>query len=341
MVADPKIGQNMQGKSPKVSSEYVAFDQGGDVAGRYVELISEDPMARTEALARVEEMYVNGFPDAAAATVDDLRKAYDDLLVQFALPADVEPAEGMAGDIPTLSVTAAGATQDKVLIWFHGGGYVLGSAKGFQELGHALSLASGLTVVLPDYRRAPENKFPAAVEDGGAVLTELLSTYGADNVAVGGDSAGGGLTLAALTVLRDQCMPLPTAAVCISPLLDFTASGASVDLYDGKDVAVSRGSIANLREAYLQGHDPQDPLASPLFAELGGLPPALFLVGSNEVLLDDSLRAAAAITAAGGTATVSVYEDMVHVWPLFSSILPEGIQAAEEAGSFLRTLLGL
>lgn len=297
-------------------------------------------MAKTEALAHVEEMYVNGFPDSATATVDDLRKAYDDLLLQFELPVDVEPVEGLAGGIPTLSVTAAGATRDKVLIWFHGGGYVLGSAKGFQELGHTLSRASGVTVVLPDYRRAPENKFPAAVDDGVAAITDLVSTYGADNVAVGGDSAGGGLTLAALIVLRDQDVALPAAAVFISPLLDFTASGASVDLYDGKDVAVSRGSIANLREAYLQGHDPQDPLASPVFAELGGLPPSLFLVGSNEVLLDDSLRAATAVTTGGGTAAVSLYEDMVHVWPLFSSILPEGIQAADEAGSFLRKHFG-
>ncbi|GAA2533247.1 alpha/beta hydrolase [Mycolicibacterium diernhoferi] len=297
-------------------------------------------MARTEALARVEDMYVNGFPDAATATVDDLRAAYDALLLQFELPDGVEPAEGVAGGIPVLSVTAAGATGDKVLIWFHGGGYVLGSARGFQELGHALSAASGVTVVLPDYRRAPENKFPAAVDDGVAAIEDLISTYGAGNVAVGGDSAGGGLTLAALTVLRDKGAPLPAAAVFISPLLDFTASGASVDLYDGKDVAVSRGSIANLREAYLQGHDPQDPIASPVFGDLGGLPPSLFLVGSTEVLLDDSLRAATAISASGGAAHVSLYEDMVHVWPLFSSILPEGIEAVGEIGAYLKQAFG-
>lgn len=297
-------------------------------------------MARTEALARVEDMYVNGFPDPATATVEDLRKAYDDLLLQFALPDGVEPVEGVAGGVPVLAVTAAGATRDKVLVWFHGGGYVLGSARGFQELGHTLSKASGVTVVLPDYRRAPENKFPAALDDGIAVLEDLVATYGEGNVAVGGDSAGGGLTLAALTVLRDKGVALPAASVFISPLLDFTASGGSVDLYDGKDVAVSRGSIANLREAYLQGHDPQDPLASPVFADLAGLPPALFLVGSREVLLDDSRRAAQAIFTSGGAAAVSLYDDMVHVWPLFASILPEGLQAADEIGSFVRKHLG-
>lgn len=297
-------------------------------------------MTRTEALDRVEQMYVDGFPDPATATVEDLREAYDNLLLQFPLPEGVEPIEGEIAGVPVLYVTAEDATRDKVLAWFHGGGYVLGSARGFQDLGHTLSRAAGVTVVLPDYRRAPENKFPAAVDDGVAVIAELVSTYGAENVAVGGDSAGGGLTLAALTVLRDKGASLPSASVFISPLLDFTATGASVELYDGKDVAVSRGSIANLREAYLQGHDPQDPLASPVFADLGNLPPALFMVGSHEVLLDDSNRAAMAITERGGTATVSLYDDMVHVWPLFASILPEGAQAADEAGSFVRKHLG-
>ncbi|HEY9310878.1 alpha/beta hydrolase [Williamsia sp.] len=298
-------------------------------------------MAKTEALARVEKMYIDGFPDPATATVDDLRAAYDALLLQFPLPEGIEPVAGEAGGVPILFVTAEGAARDKVLVWFHGGGYVLGSAKGFQELGHTLSRAAGVTVVLPDYRRAPENKFPAAVDDGVAALSALVAEYGAANVVVGGDSAGGGLTLAALTVMRDKGESLPAAAVFISPLLDFTASGESVDLFDGKDIAVSRGSIANLGEGYLQGHDPKDPLASPLFADHRDLPPALFLVGSGEVLRDDSRRAAASISEQGGFASVSLYDDMVHVWPLFSSILPEGIQAADEAGSFVRKNLEL
>ncbi|WP_067862122.1 alpha/beta hydrolase fold domain-containing protein [Nocardia shimofusensis] len=298
-------------------------------------------MARTDALVRAEKMYLEGFPDPATATIEDLREAYDQLMLQFALPENIEPVEGEAGGVPVLFVTAEGATRDKVFVWFHGGGYSMGSARGFQDLGHTLSRAAGVTVVLPDYRRSPEHKFPAAVDDGAAVLSALVSQYGAGNTAVGGDSAGGGLALAALTILRDRGESLPTSAVFISPLLDLTASGASVDEFDGKDIAVSRGSILNIGGAYLQGHDPKDPLVSPLFGTLGDLPPALFMVGSGEVLLDDSRRAAAAITAAGGSATVSVYDDMVHVWPLFSAFLPEGIQAADEAGSFVRKNLGL
>ena len=298
-------------------------------------------MARTEALVRAEKMWVEGFPDPATATVDDLRDAYDRLFLQFPLPEGIEPVEAEVGGVPVLFVTAEGAAQDKVLVWFHGGGYIMGSARGFQELGHNLSRASGVTVVLPDYRRAPENPFPAAVNDGIAVISALVSQYGAGNVAAGGDSAGGGLGLAALLAVRDKGESLPAAAVFISALLDLTASGDSIDEFDGKDVAVSRGSIGNVGDAYLQGHNPKDPLASPLFADLHDVPPTLFLVGSGEVLLDDSRRAAAAIVENGGAASVSTYDDMVHVWPLFSSILPEGIQAADEAGAFIRKHLGL
>lgn len=293
-------------------------------------------MARTDALARVEKMYVDGFPNAATATVEDLRENYDALLMQFELPEDVVPVPREVAGVPVLSVAAAGASSTKILVWFHGGGYVLGSAKGFRELGHTLSRASGYTVVLPDYRRAPENKFPAAIDDAVAVVSALVAEYGPSNVSIGGDSGGGGLTVATLTQLRDRNEKLPAAAVLISPLLDFTASGDSIDANAATDIAVSRGSIGNLRDAYLQGHDPRDPLASPLFADLAGLPPVLFQVGSAEVLVDDSIRAAEKIEAAGGSASVSVYDDMCHVWPLFSSILPEGIQAADEAGSFLR-----
>jgi len=281
-------------------------------------------------------MYLEGFPDPETATVDDLREAYDRLFLQFELPVGVVPVEGDVDGVPTLTVAASGATSDKILVWFHGGGNIMGTARGFQELGHNLSRASGMSVVLADFRRAPEHPFPAAGDDAVTVISALVAKHGAKNVAVGGDSAGGGLVLAALVALRERGEALPAAAVFISPLLDITASGGTIDEFDGVDIAVSRGSIGNISAAYLQGHDPADPKASPLFAELNDLPPALFMVGSKEVLLDDSRRAAEKIVEAGGSASVSAYDDMVHVWPLFSAILPEGIEAADEAGAFLR-----
>lgn len=296
-------------------------------------------MARTDALARVEKMYLEGFPDAATATVDDLREAYDQLFLQFELPDTAETAVGELGGVPVRYVRAEGAAKDKVLVWFHGGGNIMGTARGFQDLGHSLSRASGVTVALADFRRAPEDPFPAAADDALSVVAAATEQYGADAVAAGGDSAGGGLALSALVRLRDRGESLPAAGVFISALLDLTASGESMNEFDGKDIAVSRGSIGNILAAYLQGHDPKDPVASPYFAEMNDLPPALFLVGGGEVLLDDSRRTAAAMVEAGGTATVSAYDDMVHVWPLFSAILPEGVQACDEAGAFLRNHL--
>ncbi|MCX4095835.1 alpha/beta hydrolase [Nocardia sp. alder85J] len=293
-------------------------------------------MARTELLAQVEKMYIDGFPDATDASIEDLRASYDALLTQFPLPDDAEVTTGELGGVPVVTVTAAGASTSRVLVWFHGGGYVLGSAAAFSEMGHGLSRASGLTVILPDYRRAPEHKFPAAVDDAVVLTRAVLAQYGAGKVAFGGDSAGGGLTVATLVSLRDAGVALPAAAVLISPLLDFSRSGDTIATNADTDIAVSDASIRDLGAAYLQGHDERDPLASPLFAELTGLPPVLAMVGSAEVLLDDSRRFAEAVRATGGTASVSVYDDMCHVWTLFASILPEGAQALGEAGAFLK-----
>lgn len=293
-------------------------------------------MARSEALERAEKMYLEGFPDPATATVDDLRVAYDDLFLQFALPPGTEVTEGELGGVPTRLVRAEGASADQVLVWCHGGGNIMGSAVGFQDLGNSLSAASGVTTILVDFRKAPEHPFPAASDDAVAAIRAAVAQYGASNVAVGGDSAGGGLTLSAVVQLRDGGEALPASAVFISALLDLTASGGgSMEEFDGVDIAVSRGSIGNITAAYLQTADPSDPIGSPLFAELHDLPPALFLVGSKEVLRDDARRASAKIVEAGGSSTVSEYDDMCHVWPLFAQILPEGREAAEEIGAFV------
>lgn len=299
-------------------------------------------MARSEALERAEKMYVEGFPDPATATVDDLRAAYDDLFLQFELPDTTEVTEGELGGVPVRIVRAAGARADKALVWSHGGGNIMGSALGFQDLANNLSQASGVTTILVDFRKAPEHPFPTANNDVVAAISAAIAQHGAENVAVGGDSAGGGLTLSALAQLRDKGEQLPAAAVLLSALLDLTASGGgSMDEFDGKDIAVSKDGIANIVGAYLQGADAADPIGSPLFADLHDLPPVLALVGSKEVLRDDARRAVAKIVEAGGTATVSEYDDMCHVWPLFAQILPEGREAAEEIGAFVAKNLGL
>ncbi|MTD13033.1 alpha/beta hydrolase fold domain-containing protein [Nakamurella sp. YIM 132087] len=296
-------------------------------------------MARSDALDRAEDVYRNGFPDAENATVEILREQYDAMLLQFPLPEGTTVTGIDAGGVPALEVRAAGAVSGKVLVWFHGGGYVLGSARGFTGLAAAFSAALGFPVILPDYRLAPENKFPAAALDGAAVLRWAVATYGPGATVVGGDSGGGGLTFAALAMLVAGGEPVPAAAMAISPLVDFTAESGTIDSNAAFDVAVSRGSIGNLRAAYLQGDDPRDPVASPLFGALGGLPPVHVVVGSTEVLLDDARSLVDGITTAGGTADLTVYDDMCHVWPLFASFLPEGQAAVEQLAGFAHKYL--
>lgn len=294
-------------------------------------------MARSEALARAERVYIDGFPDASNASVDVLREQFDAMLLQFPLPDDATVAEIDAGGVPALSVSAPTARPDRVLVWFHGGGYVLGSPKGYQEMACAMSRATGRPVVVPDYRLAPENKFPAAVHDAISVVSWATETYGGSATVVGGDSAGGGMTFAVLASLRDRGgAGQPAAAVAVSPLADFAMAGESITANAETDPAVSKGSVSNLAAAYLQGHDPTDPLASPIYGDLSGLPPALIMVGSTETLLDDSRRLVDGVTAAGGVAELSVYEDMCHVWTLFSSFLPEGETGIEQIAAFVR-----
>ena len=238
-------------------------------------------------------------------------------------------------------ITAAGARTDRTLLYLHGGGYCVGSIASHRTLAADLSRAAGLRVLLLDYRLAPEHPFPAAVDDATAAYRFLLDG-GADprKLAIAGDSAGGGLTAATLLALRDADTPLPAAAALLSPWLDLTLSGASMDALADRDPMVQREPLQRMADAYLHGADAKSPLASPLFADLRHLPPMLVHVGSAETLLDDSTRFAERARAAGVDATLEVWDDMVHVWHAFAFILPEGRDAVARVGTFLQERLG-
>jgi epsilon-lactone hydrolase len=292
-------------------------------------------MSSQEARHRAIDLYKSVFPARRGDTVDDVRQRFDAMLGGLDVPADTAVSKIEADGVPALQVTARGASSDRALLWFHGGGYAIGSASGYTGLASALSSAGGMSVIVPDYRLGPEHPFPAAVEDAAAALHWLVERYG-DYAAVGGDSAGGALVFAALTTVRDAGAALPRRAVAVSPLVDLSARGASFDANAATDVALSRAAVANGRATYLQGHDPLDPRASPVAADLDGLPPALVLVSSSEVLLDDARLLVDRITESGGEATLVVEEEMVHVWPLFSSFLDEGARAIDQIAEFLR-----
>jgi acetyl esterase/lipase len=219
----------------------------------------------------------------------------------------------------------------------HGGGYTSGSCVTHRDLAARLSQASGARVFLLDYRLAPEHPFPAAIDDAVAGYEWLLAGGARpQQIVISGDSAGGTLVLAALLRLRERAAALPAGAVLISAMTDLTLSGASIESRAAADPLVYRESLAGAIAHYLGPADPRDPLASPLFADLRGLPALLIQVGADEVLLDDSTRLAERARAAGVQVTLEVWEAMWHVWHGWAAELPEARQAIARIGAFVR-----
>ncbi|MBS1843172.1 MAG: alpha/beta hydrolase [Actinobacteria bacterium] len=294
-------------------------------------------MTYDDAAARVATIWKDLAPPEADPGVDDWRRAYDTFLAQFPLPDDLEVEEVDCGGVPALWVRAPGATTERTLLHFHSGGYVMGSAAGYRAFGYRLSEVTGAPVLIPDYRLAPEHPFPAPVEDAVTVYRWLAERVAPGSVVTVGDSAGGGLNLALLVALREAGAPLPAAAIAISPLTDLAAEGDSYETNRTRDPLVTRELTIENAATYLgEERDPKEvPLASPLYADLAGLPPLLLFAGSAEVMLDDSVRFAEKVRAAGGTAELIVDDDMLHIYPLFAELLPQGRAAIERIGAFV------
>ena len=265
------------------------------------------------------------------------RAALESLTGMAPRPEDVTFTPFQVGGRPAEWVAAPGASDARALLYLHGGGYCVGSINTHRHLAADLSRAAGLRVLVLDYRLAPEHPFPAAVDDAVAAYRFLLDS-GLDRraLAIAGDSAGGGLTAATLLALRDADLPLPAAAALLSPWLDLTQSGESMESRAAVDPMVQRASLQRMADAYLNGADARTPLASPLFADLRHLPPLLIHVGTAETLLDDSRRFAERATSAGVDATLEVWDDMVHVWHAFGFVLPEARDANARIADFFR-----
>jgi acetyl esterase/lipase len=264
------------------------------------------------------------------------RASLEALTTMAPMPEDVACQPVRAGGVPAEWVTAPGA-GDRVVLYLHGGGYVIGSINSHRDLAGRLSRAAGARVLVLDYRLAPEHPFPAAVDDALAAYRWLLAEgHTPRNVAIGGDSAGGGLTLATLVALRDAGETLPAAGVCLSPWTDLAGSGESLRTKADADPMVQWSRLAQYADAYLGGKDARTPLASPLYADLRGLPPLLIQVGTAETLLDDAIRVAERAEAAGVDVTYEAWDDMIHVFQAFAALLPEGQQAVDRIGAFVR-----
>lgn len=259
----------------------------------------------------------------------------------FPVSPDVRLEPVSADGVPAEWIAAPEATADRVIFYLHGGGYTLGSINTHREMVSRLSRAAGARALAINYRLAPEHPFPAAVEDSTAAYRWLLGNgVNPGRMVIAGDSAGGGLTIATLVALRDAGVPLPAAAVCLSPWVDLEGLGESMRTKAAVDPMIPAEMIAEGGKAYLGGADPRTPLAAPLYADLTGLPPLLLQVGTSEVLLDDSTRLAERARAVGVDVTLEPWDDMIHVWQIFAAMLPEGQQAIDRIGEFVRKHTG-
>jgi monoterpene epsilon-lactone hydrolase len=267
----------------------------------------------------------------------EARDANERLLLERAgeLPADVHVEHVDAGGVPAEWVDVAGGRADVPTVFFlHGGGLVLGSAAENRELLGRLTRLTGGRALAPDYRLAPEHVYPASLEDSHTAYRWLLARgHDPSSIVFMGESAGGLLTAALLPAARDAGDPLPAAAVLMSPLVDMTLSSESIDKQDGIDPLVSRAAVEGMMQAVLQGQDAA--AASPINADLSGLPPLLIQAGTSEGIFDDGRRFAEKAKAAGVDVTFEPWDDMIHLWHGFPN-LPEGIQATERIAEFIR-----
>lgn len=280
-------------------------------------------------------------PPSDSLTTAERRAQYERAEKAFPTPPEVKVERVSAPVAPAEWLRPPGAVAGRVVLYLHGGGYVIGSPRSHRHLAAAIASAGAASALLLDYRLAPEHPYPAAVDDAATAYRWLLDqAIAPEHIVIAGDSAGGGLTVATLLALRDRGAPLPAGGVCISPWVDLTCSGGSYRTKAAVDPIVTQAAVAEMAKAYLGNVSPRTPLASPLFADLRGLPPLLIHVGSDEVLLDDSVQLAAMAKVAGVDATIEVWERMIHVWHWFLPMLDEAHAAIETIGRFTRTRAG-
>jgi acetyl esterase/lipase len=254
---------------------------------------------------------------------------------RYNVPASIRVTPVTLGGVPGEWVEGPKA-DELVLLYLHGGGYFGCSAETHRPITAGFAL-QGFRVYAPDYRLAPENRFPAAVDDAVAVYRALLKAgHSPEHIVVSGESAGGGLTLSLMLALRAANIPLPASAALFSPWTDLAATGDSIRTNSKRCSMFIGTDIAPSARYYLGDTDPRNPLASPLYAALSGLPPLLIHVGADEVLRDDSTRLAERARAAGVPVELKIWPVVPHAWQLAAHMIPEGRASLGEAGDFLR-----
>jgi monoterpene epsilon-lactone hydrolase len=276
-----------------------------------------------------------------AADVASVRAAFDALTAQVPVPADVQQKPVEIGGVGGIEVTIAGNESEPVILYFHSGVYVIGSAAATVPLVGDLVRRTGGTAITLDYRLAPEHPYPAAVDDARAAYEGLLA-QGVDpgRIVLAGESAGGGLAVATLLASRDAGQPMPSCAFLMSPYADLTLSSETLVERQSLDPILTPEGLRVRAPEYLAGADASDPLISPIFGDLSGLPPLLIQVGSHEILLGDALRLAGRAATADVAVTLDVTPGVPHVFQGFAGLLDEAGAALDRASDFVKAQLG-
>jgi epsilon-lactone hydrolase len=276
----------------------------------------------------------------ANSSVDDQRRLLRELVSVQPLPADVTVAEAALGGVRTAEITVDGIEPRHIVMYFHGGVYVLGDAFLAADLASQVGRRTSAKVISVDYRLAPEHPYPAAVDDTLAAYEALLEDGTApSDIAFAGESAGGGLAVATLVNARDHGLPLPAAALVMSPYVDLTLAGTTMETKREADPLLSPEALRARVTDYTAGQDAGLGLISPIFAELSGLPPLIIQAGSHEVLLDDAIRLAGVAATADVEITLDITPEVPHVFQAYHPILEEAVEALDRAGRFLSTHL--
>ncbi|WUH89660.1 alpha/beta hydrolase [Streptomyces sp. NBC_00433] len=269
--------------------------------------------------------------------VTEQRALFHEMISSVPLPDDVSTKQTELGSVPVVSVETPGLDPSVVVLYFHGGAYALGSAADSVGLAADVSRRVGAKAISVDYRLAPEHPFPAAMDDAIAAYRALLGEgVPSSRIAFVGESAGGGLVASALVALKDTDLPQPSCAAVFSPWADLSVSGASATGKAGVDPALTPEALRIRARDYLGELDPAAPLASPVFADLTGLPPLLIQVGSHEILLDDAIRLAAGAARHDVPVELQVWPEVPHVFQGFAALLDDADQALNAAAAFIK-----
>ncbi len=271
--------------------------------------------------------------------VAESRESLESLATLVELPDDVELNHIEINGIKAVWIDTPQSNSENIILYLHGGGYMEGSLTTHQDLAMRIGRASKARVLLIDYRLAPEKPFPAALNDTISWYEWLIGSQKipSSNIILAGDSAGGGLVLATLLKLKQLEIQLPSAAICLSPWTDLAMEGESIKTKADIDKFLKIWDLFFMASLYIQDNDPKNPFISPLYGDLGGLPPLLIHVGNSEILLDDSVRLAKKAEKAGIEVELSIWEDMIHVFQAFADWAPEGKEAIDKIGQFAQS----